>query len=165
MKQRLKIMQVIILACGFLFLVFSSYALAEKIGYVDLSRLFNEYKKTSDYEKDLEEKAEKAGVYEKEKEIENLRNQLSLLSEKEKSKKEEEIKNKFEDLRKINLELAKDRDEKMKEILKDIEEAIKVYAKNNGFSLVLNDRVLVYQDKSLDLTDKVLEILKKNYKE
>ncbi|MDD4908927.1 MAG: OmpH family outer membrane protein, partial [Candidatus Omnitrophica bacterium] len=60
-------------------------------------------------------------------------------------------------------ELRKDRDEKMKEILKDIEKAVSEYAKKEGFTLVLNDRVLVYQDKSMDITEPVLKILQGYY--
>lgn len=162
MNRRSRIKKVIVLAiCYLLFINYHTFA--EKIGFVDLSKLFDSYAKTVLYEKELEEKVERSGIFEKEKEIEELRDQLSLLSEKEKSKKEAELKRKFEDLQKLNLELTRERDEKMKEILRDIEEAISEYATKSGFSLVLNDRVLVYQDKSLDLTDKVLEILKKKY--
>lgn len=163
MKKRPRIRWIVISIICYLLFSFS-VAFAEKIGFVDLSRLFDSYAKTVDYERDLEEKVKKIGIFEKEKEIEELKDQLPLLSEKERTKKEDEIKEKFQDLQKINLELTKERDEKMKEILKDIEEAISEYATKSGFSLVLNDRVLLYQDKSLDLTDKVLEILKKKYK-
>ena len=163
MKYRLKIIKIVTLV-SFL-IISSSYVAAEKIGYVNLSRLFNEYAKTADYERMLEEKAKRSGLYEKEKEIERLRNQLLLLSERERQRKEQEIRERLEDIRRLNLELTKERDEKMREILKDIEEAIREYALKNGFSLVLDDRVVVYRDESLDLTDKVLEILKKKYKE
>ena len=49
----------------------------------------------------------------------------------------------------------------MKEIMKDIEEAVKQYAVKDGYTLVFNERVLIYQAKSLDITDKVSEILNK----
>lgn len=52
----------------------------------------------------------------------------------------------------------------MKEIFKDIEEATKQYAQKEGYSLVFNDRVFVYQDKNMEITDKVLDILNKGYK-
>jgi Skp family chaperone for outer membrane proteins len=47
----------------------------------------------------------------------------------------------------------------MKEILKDIEEAVKKYSEKEGFTLVFNDRVLVYQTKSMDITDQIVAIL------
>ena len=52
----------------------------------------------------------------------------------------------------------------MKEILKNIEEAVKQYSESQGYTLVFNDRVLVYQSKSLDITDKIIEIVNKGYK-
>ena len=61
------------------------------------------------------------------------------------------------------LDLRKERDEKMKDILKDIEIAIAEYAKKERFTLVFNDRVLVFQDESLDITQEVLTILQRNY--
>jgi Skp family chaperone for outer membrane proteins len=52
----------------------------------------------------------------------------------------------------------------MKEIFKDIEEAVKQYAEKEGYTLVFNDRVFVYQTKNMDITDKALDILNKGYK-
>ena len=52
----------------------------------------------------------------------------------------------------------------MKEILKDIEETVKKYSEKEGYTFVFNDRVLVYQDKKFDITDKVVELLNKGYK-
>lgn len=52
----------------------------------------------------------------------------------------------------------------MKEILKDIEETVKKYAEKEGYTFVFNDRVLVYQDKSYDITSKIIDILNKAYK-
>jgi Skp family chaperone for outer membrane proteins len=48
--------------------------------------------------------------------------------------------------------------------LKDIENAVSSYSKSNGYTLVFNDRVLVYQEKSLDITEGVLKILQGYYK-
>ena len=47
----------------------------------------------------------------------------------------------------------------MKEILKDIEEAVKKYAEKEGYTMVFNDRVLVYQNKTMDITNQVIAIL------
>jgi len=50
-------------------------------------------------------------------------------------------------------DLRKEQDEKMREILKDIEDAVKQYAAKEGYTMVFNDRVLVYQGPSLNITD------------
>ena len=47
----------------------------------------------------------------------------------------------------------------MKEILTDIEASVKKYAEKEGYTMVFNDRVLIYQNKSLDITDEVIKIL------
>ena len=49
----------------------------------------------------------------------------------------------------------------MKEILKDIQDAVKSYSEKSGITIVFNDRVLVYQNNSMDITDSVIAILNK----
>jgi Skp family chaperone for outer membrane proteins len=143
---------------------------ADKLGYVDLSRAFSEYSKTKDYDKVLEEK-QNAYTTERDKkvaEIKQLQDKLNLLSDKEKEAKKGDLEVKVTALQEFDrqkqTDLRKDQDEKMKDILKDIEEAVKNYSEKEGYTLVFNDRVLVYQNKSMDITDKVIEILNKGSK-
>jgi len=147
-----------------------SAAAADKLGYVDLSRTFSEYGKTKDYDKVLGEK-QTAYTTERDKkvaEVRQLQEKMSLLSEKEKEAKKGDLENKVKDLqeydRQKQTDLRKDQDEKMKEILKDIEDAVKQQAEKDGYTMVFNDRVLVYQNKSMDITDKIIEILNKGGK-
>jgi len=157
-----------ILVASFIFIGMAQAA--EKIGYVDLSRTFSEYGKTKEYDKSLSEK-ETAYNSEREKkvnEVKQLQDKMNLLSDKEKENKKTELTNKIKSLQDLDREkqtdLRKEQDEKMKEILKDIENAVKAYAQKEGYTLVFNDRVLVYQEKNLEITDKVIEILNKGYK-
>jgi outer membrane protein len=143
---------------------------AEKLGYVDLSRSFSEYNKTKDYDKVLSDK-EAAYNTEREtkvKDIKQLQDKLNLLSDKEKEAKKSDLETKMKAMedydRQKQTDLRREQDEKMKDILKDIEAAVKQYAQKEGYTLVFNDRVLVYQEKSLDITDKVLDIINNNYK-
>lgn len=147
----------------------SSYA-AEKFGFVDLSRIFSEYGKTKDYDKTL---SEKQNLYETERnkkinDIKQFQDKINLLSDKEKETKKPEMETKVKAIqdydRQKQTDLRKDQDEKMKEVLKDIEEAVKKYSEKEGYTLVFNDRVLVYQDKKLDITDKIVAILNSGYK-
>lgn len=153
---------------GLAFFSGMAYA-ADKLAYVDLSRLFADYGKTKEYDKALNDK-ESAYTAERDKkvsELKQLQDKMNLLSDKEKEAKKGELETKakaFQDYdRQKQTDLRKEQDEKMKEILKDIEVAVKQYAEQDGITLVFNDRVLVYQTKTLDITDKVMEILNKSY--
>lgn len=143
---------------------------AEKFAYVDLSRSFSEYSKTKDYDKSL---TDKENVYNSEREkkvneFKQLKDKYDLLSDKEKETKKGDLETKAKLVQDFDREkqtdLRKEQDEKMKEILKDIEDTVKQYSEKEGYTFVFNDRVLVYQDKKYDITDKVIEILNKNYK-
>jgi Skp family chaperone for outer membrane proteins len=145
-------------------------AAADKFGYVDLSRIFSEYSKTKDYDKILGDK-QRAYTTERDKkvaDIKQLQDKLNLLSDKEKEAKKGDLENKVRDLQEFDrqkqTDLRKDQDEKMKDILKDIEDAVKQYSEKEGYTMVFNDRVLVYQSKNMDITDKVIEILNKGSK-
>ena len=142
-----------------------SAAAADKFAYVDLSRIFSEYNKTKDYDKILGEK-QTSYTTERDKKVADVRqlqDKMNLLSDKEKEAKKGDLENKVKDLqeydRQKQTDLRKDQDDKMKEILSDIEAAVKQQAEKDGYTMVFNDRVLVYQNKSMDITDKIIEIL------
>lgn len=142
---------------------------ADKFAYVDLSRTFSEYAKTKDYDKLL---GDKQGGYEADRdkmvnEVKKFQDKMNLLNDKEKESKKDDLEAKIKSLqdydRQKTADLRKEQDERMKEILKDIEEAVKTYAEKEGITLVFNDRVLVYQSKALDITDKIIESINKGY--
>lgn len=139
----------------------------DKFAYIDLSKTFSEYQKTKDYDKNLGDK-EKTYTADRDKQVNDvkqLQDKMNLLSDKEKETKKAEIETKIKNLQEYDqqkqADLRKEQDDKMKEILKDIEDAVKQYALKEGYTMVFNDRVLVYQDKTMDITDKVMEILNK----
>jgi len=143
---------------------------ADKLGYIDLSRTFSEYNKTKGYDKTLTDK-ENAYKDEREKKVADLKSfqdKLNLLNDKERETKKGELQTKLKafqeyDRQKQN-DLRKEQEEKMKELLGDIQEAVKKYAEKEGYTLVFNDRVLVYQTKSMDITNQIIDILNKGSK-
>lgn len=148
-----------------LVLLVGSAQAADKFGYIDLSRTFSEYNKTKGYDKTLSDK-EKVYTDERDKKVAELKafqDKVSLLNDKEREAKSAELQAKvkeFQDYdRNKQADLRKDQDERMKEILKDIEEAVKKYAEKEGYTLVFNDRVLVYQTKSMEITNQIVAIL------
>jgi outer membrane protein len=143
---------------------------ADKFAYVDLSRIFSEYSKTKDFDKTLGDK-QNAYTAERDKKINELKQmeeKLNLLSDKEKETKRPEFEAKVRDFdqfrRQKETDLRKEQDEKMREVLKDIEETVKQIAEKDGYTMVFNDRVLVYQNKTMDISDRVVEILNKGIK-
>lgn len=161
---------VLIASLMFSFLFLGVGLAAEKIGTVDVGKLFDEYQKTKEYDKNLEQKA---NAYEKDRdakisEIKQLQDKLGLLADSEKEKKQKELEDKVKSAREFTLtkesELKKERDDRLKEVLKNIEDAVGAYAKKEGYTMIFNDRVFVYNNKASDITDKVLEALQADYK-
>ncbi len=136
-----------------------------KMGYVDLSRLFDQYSKTVEYDKVLEEKhkgveAEHNAKVEKIRESEG---KLALLTDEKKKQLQEQIDSMKNDLmefdRQKQADLTKERNEKIREILLEIENKVSDFAKQENYSLILNDRVLIYGEQTLNLTETLLKIL------
>lgn len=140
-----------------------------KFASVDLSRLFDEYQKTKDYDKKLEEdqKKKESERSKKIEEIKDLQQKLAVASEKEKEKFDAQIKEKANALqefeRSATTDLRKQRDEFLKEILKEIEKAIRDYSQKEGYALVFNDRVLLYSGERFDITASLIKILNEKY--
>jgi outer membrane protein len=144
-----------------------AYAKEYKIGYVDLAKVFDEYKKTKDSEKDLEAKG-KAKEGERAKmvdELRKLKDEQALLSEKAKAEKQTAIDNKIKVLqdfdRKTRDELVKERNDLLAGILKDIEKVVSDYAKATGYDIILNSRMLLYGGPEYDVTGEILSRLNK----
>ncbi|MFA5310808.1 MAG: OmpH family outer membrane protein [Candidatus Omnitrophota bacterium] len=160
---------VLVLAAALLgmFIVTNSVYAQDKLAYIDLSRSFSEYNKTKDYDKKLTDQ-ENSYVSERDKkvgEFNALKDKFALLSDKEKEAKKGELESKAKVLKDFvtqkEEDLRKQQEEKMKEILKDIQDAVKSYSEKSGITFVFNDRVLVYQTKSMDITDDIIAILNK----
>ncbi len=151
-----------------LFLLAGAANAAEKFAFVDLTKIFSEYGKTKEYDKTL---GDKQSVYEAERDkkvadIKGFQDKINLLSEKEKETKKGDLENKIKELQEFDRQkqgdLRKEQDERMKELLKDINDVVKQYAEKENYTMVFNDRALVYQDKSLDITPKIIETLNKD---
>lgn len=163
--------KIVVLIEIFIFLFsLNVYSQRLKIGYVDVFKLFNQYKKTQDYDKILEgKKSEKEKLLEEKKEkIKKMQEKLNLLNEKEQEKQRRKITQAAEEYRKMErefyLDLKKERDEKMKEIVEDINRVINDYGKKHGYQIIFNKGAVLYGEKGLDLTDTILKIMNQNYK-
>lgn len=161
----------LVVLCLAIFGMTSGAYAAGKMAYVDLSQTFDKYEKTKVFDESL---ASAQGAKEKElesmaNEIKAIEDKMSLLSEKEKAAKQQDLDEKNKKLKQMSqqvaLDLRKERDEKLKEILQDIEKVIQSYAQKNSYDFIFNDRVMLYGAASADVTQDVIEILNNEYKQ
>ena len=144
-------------------------AAGEKVGYVDLARVFDEYQKTKELDKALEAKgAQKQAERDKMvAEVKKLRDEAELLSAKAKDEKQVVIDDKIKTLQEFDRitrdTLRKERDNMVRDILKEIEGVIQGFGKSQGYSFIFNDRVLVYKAADSDLTSPVIKALNDTY--
>jgi outer membrane protein len=143
----------------------SAFAKEMKIAFVDLSKVFDNYKKTKDYDAVLQKESE---GFQKERDaminkIRDAQGKLGLMKEEEKAKLNADIEKQKGELIEFDKqkreELAKKRDEKVREILQEIEKVTSEIAKKENYDFILNDRVLIYGDQTQNITDKVLKTL------
>ena len=140
-------------------------AAAGKFAFIDLSRAFDSYAKTEQYDQNLEKKrqAKQDEREKKVKEIKKLQDKLALLNAKEKEKTQADIEtqlhalNEFDQL--ASMDLRKERDDFLKEILKEIQDAITEFAAKENYTFIFNDRVLLYANPALDITDQLIAIM------
>ena len=148
----------------------TSFSKDLKIGYVDIFKVFNEYEKTKEYDANLEKKKEQAEkeLDSKKEVITKLQSKISLLKEKDREKEQKKISEEVKSYRELEREaftdIKKERDTRMKDIVEDINEVIKDYAKKNGFDLIINETSVLYGDKIMDVTSDILKISNKSYK-
>lgn len=145
----------------------TAYAKEYKLGYVDLGKVFDEYKKTKESEKSLEEKG-KAKEQERKvlvDELKKLKDEQNMLSEAKKREKQAAIDAKVRTLQdfdtKARNDLLKERNDRLNAIMKDIETVVTNYSKESGYDMVLNSRTLLYGDEQYDITAEVLKRLNK----
>jgi Skp family chaperone for outer membrane proteins len=141
-----------------------------KIAYVDLAKLFDQYEKTKAYDKVLE--AENTQYQdERNKKIDQIRDlqgKVAMLKDVEKAKTDKDIEKLKADIleydRQKRTDLTKERDEKVREILLEIEKTVSEYAKKESITFVLNDKMMIYGAESLNVTDPILKNLNGAYK-
>ncbi len=151
-----------------LYLAFPAFA-EQKMAFVDVAKVFNDYQKTKDNESKLQaagrkkEQERDALVYE----IRRLKDEQALLAEDARNKKQEAIDAKFKELQEFDgnarKELGQQRNETVKDIFKDIDELVQRYGERKGYDIIFNERVLLYRNPRFDVTVEVLEELNREY--
>ena len=169
MKQRFGIVMAVMAAGLMALTATTAQAAADKIGYVDLARVFDEYQKTKDFDKSLESKgaSKQADRDKMVADVKKLRDEAELLSAKAKDDKQSVIDEKIKALQDFDRTtrdaLRKERDGMVRDILKEIEVIIQDFGKAQGYGYIFNDRVLVYKSEGNDLTNQVIKVLNDNF--
>jgi len=136
-----------------------------KVGYVDLAKVFDSYRRTEESDQVLQQKSKQkqAELEGRVEELKKLRQSLELLNDQAREAKAREIEEKSDELKRLKSrserELLRERNEMAKTILQEIGQTVTEYAKTNRFSVVLNQQVLLYGEEAYDVTDEVLKLL------
>ena len=147
-----------------------SLADGPKIAYVDLSKVFDGYQKTKEFDAVLQSEGE---AFQKDRDamvqkIQDAQSKLDLMSESQKTAMQADIEKQKDDVvaydKEKRTELAKKRDDKVREILTEIQGIVSDLAKKDGYTYVLNDRVMIYGDTQFNITDEVSKNLNDSYK-
>ncbi len=160
---------ILFLASIFLGAANAAFAADGKIAHMDLTKIFDEYNKTKDLDKQLENKGN-AKQTERDKlvaEIKKLKDELELMSDKGKEAKQTAIDDKIKKLQDFDREsrdaLRKERDDMARQILKEIKDTIDTVGKKDGYSLILDSRAVLYGKEGDDLTNSILKTLNDKY--
>ena len=163
----------------FLFLIgIHSYSFAAdlvKVGSIDIKRIFDEYTYTkeaaSQLQKELEdERAEIKGQEEQLiKDEDDLKRRISLLTEEEKDKQQNELARRKKELQDyatdVNRRIATKNDQLTRSIINDIVVVLKDLAVKEGYTMILERGSVLYASEDIDLTDKVIKILNQKQEE
>ncbi len=151
-------------------MLLSGSAFAGGIAYVDVAEVFDNYQKTKDQDLSLknvgeQKEKERAALV---KAARQLEDEMSLLAKDARQQKQEQLiekKRQLEDFdREIRRQLGESREKVVREIFQDIDATIAEYGKAKGYDFILNDRVLLYRNQTLNITKSILEELTKKYK-
>jgi Skp family chaperone for outer membrane proteins len=141
-----------------------------KVAYVNVGKLFDAYERTKASESVLEKKGKQkeAEMEGRVNELKKLRESLELLNDKAREAKARDIEAKADELKRFRANTSRDlrseRDEIAEGILKEIQAVVADYGKSNSFSLILDERTMLYGQATYDATDEILGVLNSRYK-
>ncbi|MFC1698796.1 OmpH family outer membrane protein [Candidatus Omnitrophota bacterium] len=148
----------------------SVYAEDFKIGFINLKKVLDDYKRVTDGEDQLLKEAESKNSEREKlvKEIKALREKIELLKDKQKEKKQLELDAKVKQLQdftyQTRTDLRQDRDEKFREIMKEVKGVIDEYGQSRKYNIILDDTLLLYKVDTLDVTEDIVKVLNQRYK-
>ncbi len=162
MKSQLRIISLLILA---VFLAGGTAMAEPKIGFVNLSQVFDSYEKTKTSDANLQKESE-AKRSQREaivNAVKKLRDEVEVLAPEAREEKQRAMDQKVQELqafdRDARLTLQKKRNDMIRDLLKEIDDVIQAYGKEKGYDYIYNDRVLVYKKDQNDLSKEITDRL------
>ncbi len=158
MKSQLRVLSLLVLA---VFLTAGSAFAEAKIGFINISQVFDSYEKTKQFDADLQKESESKRVQRDTlvNAIKKLRDEVELMAPEAREEKQRQMDQKVQELqafdRDARLTLRKKRDDMIRDILKEIDEVIQAYGKEKGYDYIYNDRVLVFKKDQSDLSKEI----------
>lgn len=147
----------------------AAYAAGEKIAYTDFIKVFDDYNKTKDFDKQLENKRTTMQK-DREKlvsEVKKLKDEMDLMGDKGKETKQAAIDEKLKKLQNFDREnrdaLLKERDDMARQIGKEIKDLVDEIGKKEGYFLILDSRAILYGKEGDNLTNTILKTLNERY--
>jgi len=140
-----------------------------RLGFVNVGKVFDEYQGTKDSEAGLEAhgKQKQAQLEAQFNALKDMRKDLELASDQARESKAREIEEKSDEFKRqksrAERELLMQRNQVARKILDEINGVIAEFAKANSFSLILDQRSVVYGEETYEVTDQVLKILNERY--
>ncbi|MDD5643992.1 MAG: OmpH family outer membrane protein [bacterium] len=162
-----KLLIIFAVFCVFCFCGAAMSAQQFKFAYVDIEKVFSEYKGTKIAQErfEQEEKKREGELRNLTDEIRNLQKEAELLKEKEKQEKENLILQKIAELRKARVkaeqELMAMKNKMNIDIIQKIEAVVKEKGEKEGYTFVFQDRAMLYKKPEFDITAEVIEIINK----
>lgn len=141
----------------------------EKQIFVDVAKVFDSYLKTKDNDRVLQQSGKKKeeerdGIV---RDIRQAKDEMALLSDEAKAKKQDALAAKMKDLENFDQQtraaLGEQRNKVVRDIFKDIDNAIQKYGQSKQADFIFNERALLYHNAKLDVTKDITDILNKEY--
>jgi len=160
---------VLAIALNIFFMTFCNSAVAAdlKIAHVNMRQVFFEYEKTKQANKELEkeDQAVKKEIDQRAQTLRKLKDEIDLLSEEAKKKREPELQEKlreFDEFRRSKIEeFVQKKEDLFTEIKNDILRVIENYSKKNGYDIVFDKAMLIYSSDKFEITETIIAELNK----
>ncbi len=140
-----------------------------KVAYVDVAKIFDGYQKTKDNDRVLQEAGKKkegerdSMVHE----IRQMKDELALLKEDARAKKQEVLEGKLRQLAQFDQgakqTLGEARNKVVREIFKDIDDEVQKFGTAKGYDYIFNERSFVFHKNQYDVTNEILAEINKSY--